>query len=516
MLFNSYLFIFAFLPVALLGFYYLGQTRPKWTLPWLIVASLFFYGWWNPNYLFLILLSILVNFQLSRLLMTRAINQKPVKWCLGLGVAFNLGLIAYFKYANFIVDNINYFSNSHFVLQTIILPLAISFFTFQQIAYLVDCAKGQVKYHSFTDYCFFITFFPQLIAGPIVHHYEILPQVKAQKPIHFNHQFFSVGCTLFMMGLFKKVIIADHLSAYATPVFDAASTGTPLTFFEAWGGALAYTFQLYFDFSGYSDMALGLAKMFGFRLPMNFFSPYKATNIIEFWRRWHMTLSRFLKEYLYIPLGGNRQGEFRRSLNLMLTMLIGGLWHGAGWTFVVWGGLHGLYLMINHRWQSMTQHWTVRQHSWYQLATLLLTFFAVVIAWVVFRANDLQSAVHLIQTMLGMNGISLPQTLQSFSFLQISPLMQIFQFDGLFANNLCHWPKGFAWIVLAMITAWGLPNTIQVMKKFKPAVNFELSNAPSSTLVWYPTSKWLILTAFIALVAILHLGQMSEFLYFQF
>ncbi|MBT5260335.1 MAG: MBOAT family protein, partial [Nitrospina sp.] len=346
MLFNSYAFIFLFLPVTLLGFQLIGNRgHCRVAVSWLIGASLFFYGWWNPAYLGLILTSILFNYAVGV-----SLGSRPAKTVLVVGIAANLGLLGYFKYANFFVDNINALTGSDIVLERIILPLAISFFTFQQITYLVDTYRGETQECDFLRYCLFVTFFPQLIAGPIVHHREMMPQFAKDTFCRLKAKHLAVGLTIFSVGLFKKVILADGIAVYSTPVFDAAEAGVILTFVDAWCGALAFTFQLYFDFSGYSDMAIGLGRMFGIILPVNFFSPYKASNIIEFWRRWHITLSRFARDYLYIPLGGNRKGTLLRFANLMITMLLIGLWHGAGWTFVIWGGLHGSYLVINHGW----------------------------------------------------------------------------------------------------------------------------------------------------------------------
>jgi|SaaInlStandDraft_6_1057023.scaffolds.fasta_scaffold27026_2 alginate O-acetyltransferase complex protein AlgI len=331
MLFNSYIFIFLFLPIVLLGFHLIGkQGHHRVAIAWLVGVSLFFYGWWNPAYLGLMLVSILFNYGVGVSLgrTPRKLSKKPV---LIFGVVVNLALLGYFKYANFFVDSLNSITGTNIVLLQVILPLAISFFTFQQIAYLIDAWRGETKEYNFLHYCLFVTFFPQLIAGPIVHHKEMLPQFAKDVVYKLRSKHIAIGLTVFSIGLFKKVVLADGVSVYATPMFDAAEAGVLLTFFEAWGGALAYSFQLYFDFSGYSDMAIGLARMFGIRLPLNFNSPYKATSIIDFWRRWHITLSRFLRDYLYIPLGGSRcRGEPRRFINVMVTMVLGGLWHGAG------------------------------------------------------------------------------------------------------------------------------------------------------------------------------------------
>jgi len=355
MLFNSYQFIFLFLPVTLLVFFLIGNKgHHRIALSWLVGASLFFYAWWNPAYLGLLLFSLLFNYACGVALSNKSEQaQNSNRLLLFAGVAINLLLLGYYKYANFFIDNINAFSESNWHLNTIILPLAISFFTFQQVAYLVDAYRGETKEYNFLHYALFVTFFPQLIAGPIVHHKEMLPQFAKEETYRLNKQHLAIGLTIFIIGLFKKVVIADTFAGYATPIFLGAESGETLTFFQAWEGAIAYTLQLYFDFSGYSDMAIGLARMFGIKLPLNFNAPYQACNIIDFWRRWHITLSRFLRDYLYFSLGGNRKGEFRRYINLFLTMLLGGLWHGAGWTYIAWGGLHGSYLVINHIWQKI-------------------------------------------------------------------------------------------------------------------------------------------------------------------
>ncbi|MCK4501442.1 MAG: MBOAT family protein, partial [Desulfuromonadales bacterium] len=299
MLFNSYIFISLFLPITLVVYYLIGgQGKHRVAISWLVGASLFFYGWWNPAYLGLIITSMLFNYAVGISLGKNDTSHRSTRLILALGVAANLALLGYFKYANFFVNTLNNITETTYHLETIILPLAISFFTFQQIAYLIDAWKGETREYSFLHYSLFVTFFPQLIAGPIVHHKEMLPQFAKDITYKFKHENISIGLTIFLLGLFKKVIIADSAAKYSTPIFDAAEDGMTLSFIEAWIGALSYTFQLYFDFSGYSDMAIGLARMFGIRLPLNFNSPYKANNIIDFWRHWHMTLSRFLRDYL--------------------------------------------------------------------------------------------------------------------------------------------------------------------------------------------------------------------------
>src|SRR5262249_40838271 len=340
MLFNSYPFILGFLPLTLLLFHGLrGAGLARSSIGLLSLMSLLFYGWWNPIYLLLIVPLMLVNFVLAARIVPRD-TQRPrgAKPLLVLGIALNLGVLGYFKYANFFVDNLNAVTGLDLVLGKVILPIGISFFTFQKIAFLVDSYRGRVDRLNFVDYVLFVTFFPQLIAGPIVHHSEVMRQFRDPAPVSMPTV--ALGVTIFTIGLAKKVLLADTPAPSACPVFAGAPAGARPAVLAAWGSALAYPAQLYFDFSGSSDMAIGGGLLFGIRLPINFASPYKAVSIIDFWHRWHITLSRFLRDYLYVPLGGNRKGRSRRYVNLLITMLLGGFWHGAGWTFVVWGSLH--------------------------------------------------------------------------------------------------------------------------------------------------------------------------------
>jgi len=518
MLFNSYTFIFLFLPIVLLGFHLIGkQGHHRVAIAWLVGSSLFFYGWWNPAYLGLMLVSIFFNYGIGVSLggAPKQPNKKPI---LIFGVIVNLGLLAYFKYANFFVDNLNNIAGTDIVLEQIILPLAISFFTFQQIAYLVDAWRGETKEYNFLHYCLFVTFFPQLIAGPIVHHKEMLPQFAKDVVYKLRSKHLAIGLTIFAIGLFKKVVLADGISVYASPVFDAAEAGVVLTFFEAWGGSLAYTFQLYFDFSGYSDMAIGIARMFGIRLPLNFNSPYKATSIIDFWRKWHITLSRFLKDYLYIPLGGSRQGKSRRYANLMITMLLGGLWHGAGWTFVLWGALHGFYLIINHGWRVIFKN--KRKTKFGALFAWTLTFIALIVSWVPFRAESLEGAGNILAGMFGLNGFVLPESylghLNHLAGLGNYLLAIGWEFGdaGLFKGV-----KEVAGLLLLLLISVAFPNTQQIMRRYRPAFETyqgEIKRLNYRWLEWRPTKTWGIFTATIFVLAVLGLTRVSEFLYFQF
>jgi len=520
MLFNSYIFIFAFLPIVLFGFHLIGKRgHHRVAISWLVGASLFFYGWWNPAYLGLILLSIIFNYAIGV-----SLSGKPVKLILFFGVVTNLGLIGYFKYANFFVDNLNVAIGANFNLEQIILPLAISFFTFQQITYLVDSYRGITKEYNFLHYCLFVTFFPQLIAGPIVHHKEMLPQFTNDLLYKIKSSHLSIGITIFVLGLFKKVVLADNIALYATPVFEAAENGVALTIFEAWGGALAYTFQLYFDFSGYSDMAIGIARMFGVMLPINFYSPYKANSIIEFWHRWHITLSRFLRDYLYFPLGGNRKGKVRRYINLMFTMLLGGLWHGAGWTFIIWGGLHGTYLVINHAWNAI-KYKTIGQESNTSILPKtfgrLITFFAVVVAWVMFRAESLDGAINMYAGMFGSNGVSLGASLEPIliSFSESISIVEI-NYDGMFKNGVFGSPRhGILMLFIMLLIVWLAPNTYDWLKNEKPVLGLEdylLENKSFRLITWKYNAAFAFLLALITVVCVISMSSPSEFLYFQF
>jgi alginate O-acetyltransferase complex protein AlgI len=415
MLFNSYAFIFIFLPLTLLGFHVIGKRgHQRIAIAWLVGASLFFYGWWNPAYLGLMLFSILFNYIIG-ILLSRISNSKfSKKNILIIGIVVNLAVLGYFKYANFFVDNLNVLSGANFTLNQIILPLGISFFTFQQIAYLVDSYRGETREYNFLHYCLFVTFFPQLIAGPIVHHKEMMPQFNKSSIYSLSSKNLAIGLTIFIIGLFKKVVLADGISEYSFPVFDLAEAGIAVTFFEAWAGSLSWTLQYYFDFSGYSDMAIGLARMFGIRIALNFNSPYKSTSIIDYWRRWNITLSRFLRDYVYFPLGGNRKGAFKQKINLMLTMLIGGLWHGASWTFVLWGGLNGILLIINSQYRRYRKYKSGKGFFQRTLISWSLTFISAIVVRVLFCSTSIEGAINILTSMAGLNGISFPKVLEKY------------------------------------------------------------------------------------------------------
>ena len=390
MLFNSYVYIFAFLPITFFMYFYLNHKRlTEASKGFLVFSSLFFYSWWNPIYLPIILVSMLFNYAIGEIFTKDSFRKVSKKSVLIFAILSNISLLGYFKYADFFISNINFITGENIGLYHLALPLGISFFTFQQISYLVDSYRGETKEYDFLNYALFVTFFPQLIAGPIVHHKEMMPQFAKTGNKVINYKNIAMGIFIFTIGLFKKVVIADTFSIWAIKGFDTVDT---LNFLSAWATSLSYTFQLYFDFSGYTDMAIGAALLFNIKLPMNFNSPYKALSIQDFWRRWHMTLSRFLKDYVYIPLGGNRQGEFRTCSNLMITFLLGGLWHGAGWTFVFWGFLHGVALIIHRIWNKLG----FRLWKWLAWFT---TFTFINITWVFFRAKDWSNSMKVLSGM---------------------------------------------------------------------------------------------------------------------
>ena len=522
MLFNDPTYLFVFLPATIIAYVTMRRLAgARAVLGLLVLASLVFYGWWNPAYLPLLGGITAVNFGLARAIrhLRRAGRATHVKLVLALGVACNLSVLAYFKYTDFLLGTANALLSTGIPLQHIALPLGISFFTFQKIAYLVDASRGEVGDHDFLEYCFFVMFFPQLIAGPIVHHREIFPQIRRPQALAVLPGNLMVGLTIFLIGLFKKVVLADHLGPVASGIFSAAAAGQPLHFFLAWEGAIAYTLQLYFDFSGYSDMAIGSARLFGIRLPLNFNSPYQANNIIDFWRRWHMTLSRFLRDYLYIPFGGNRKGKARRYINLMLTMTIGGLWHGAAWNFALWGALHGLYLVGNHAWRGV---FPTIDAWWSRGIARLVTLLAVVIAWVPFRAPTLAAAAEIYRGMT-----NLPSPLSH----QLGRLAEVLAWCGVRFEGP---PVSGAdldlmlWLIGWLAVLWLAPNTQQLLARFQPALNYGSAERRRDKpvlarlksfrpfLEWRPNIASAAVVGALAAIACLSLQHVSEFLYFEF
>jgi alginate O-acetyltransferase complex protein AlgI len=495
MLFNSIPFIVFYLPIVFAAFFLIARISRLLAALWLALASLFFYGWWDARYVTLLLGSVSFNYTMGWLIAHRA--GKPTgRWILASAVTANLILLGIFKYADFFIGSINAAADTNLPLANIVLPLGISFFTFTQIAFLVDAYRGIAREYSPVHYLLFVTYFPHLIAGPVLHHKQMMPQFELEQTYRLRGETVVAGLSVFVIGLAKKVVLADSVAGFATPVFAAADQGTQVTFFDAWGGALAYTFQLYFDFSGYSDMAIGLSLLFGIQLPLNFSSPYRAPNIIEFWRRWHMTLSQFLRDYLYIPLGGNRKGPVRRHVNLMITMLLGGLWHGASWTFVFWGGLHGAFLVANHVWRSLVAGYRRPEASVVGRGLgVLLTFLCVVVAWVFFRAETFGGALSILQGMSGQAGFVLPDQVAGILGLRgvvttvgSMPLLGGGTVMGVFEQA--------AILLVCFIICWCFPNT----QSMSPRLQFL-----ACTL------------GFAFVVQAVFFGRTpSEFLYFQF
>jgi alginate O-acetyltransferase complex protein AlgI len=522
MLFNSYEFLLLFLPITLAGFFAIGARSQRLAAAWLALASLAFYAWWNPTYVLLLVGSICWNFYVGRAIAMAAMSgaQARARTLLTLGVSADLLLLGYYKYANFFLDIANSLSATHLNAGTILLPLGISFFTFTQIAFLVDAARGKVQEYRFVHYGLFVTYFPHLIAGPVLHHKEMMPQFEDAATYRPRFENFAVGLAILSAGLFKKTVLADGIAPYANTAFAAAASGSGPGLFDAWGGALAYTLQLYFDFSGYSDMAIGISRMVGIKLPLNFFSPYKAVNISDFWRRWHMTLSRFLRDYLYIALGGNRHGQARRYVNLLATMVLGGLWHGAGWTFVMWGALHGAYLCVNHAWQALRQRLAMPRIPGGIVAARALTFLCVVVGWVFFRATDFSSAVEVLHGMVGLNGASIPGALLSAS----SAIGRVAQQLGIEASGASgmNFILMYAWIATLLPVIFFLPNTAELLRNFTPALDYPPRGVQFSTrenhgrLAWAPSVRWGHVMALLFCASFLSLTRISEFLYYQF
>ena len=484
MLFNSYEFLFLFFPLVLAGHFLLGPQRAMAAARFLGAASLFFYGWWSLSALPLLLASIGFNYLAGLWVTPLAGRSERVRlWRLRGALAVNLGLLGVFKYADFFIGNVNAAAGTDWPLPHLLLPIGISFYTFTQIAFLVDAWAGKVRERSFSHYLLFVTYFPHLIAGPVLHHAQMMPQFADPASYRLDRAKLVLGLATFTVGLGKKLLLADPMGQYADLVFGAAGRGVDLSTLTAWLGALAYAFQIYFDFSGYSDMAIGLSLCLGIQLPINFDSPYRATSIIEFWRRWHISLSTFLRDYLYVPLGGSRRGRARRYLNLLLTMLLGGLWHGAAWTFVVWGALHGLFLVINHLWRRDVGPSPSGRLQ--RLAGGVLTFTAVTVAWVVFRAESLEVAGALYRGMAGLNGWA------SSPFHGFELPYKVSEFYRTF--------------LLCGVVAFCLPNSGQLARWLPPQ---------RSGRTWAVASALVIGLLFGAGVS--RLGSHSPFLYFQF
>ena len=540
MLFNSYEFLFVFLPLTLGGFFLFGRSSRTWAIRWLIVASLGFYAWWRPLNVLIIAPSIAVNYLLARALLrySRSDNSAASKRILLVGIIFNIAFLGYFKYANFVVHATNDVVGTTFVMSTIILPLGISFITFQKIAFLLDVHARRIEDFTLQDYCLFVLFFPQMIAGPIVHYREMLPQFhRASCKPEVDHV--AVGLTLFTFGLFKKVVLADGISSLVSPLYAQAALGASVSLIPAWLAAIGFTLQIYFDFSGYTDMALGLARLFGVRFPPNFNSPLRASSIIDFWLRWHMTLTRFLTAYIYNPLAlraarrraarglpafGGRSTTTVAFLEVLtvpviVTMFVSGVWHGAGYLFILWGLLHGVYITINHGWRTLAHRLWHDRESYSKIMRPIgwvLTFVAVTAAMVLFRSSNLTAAAGLLGGMAGAHGIAIPASIYD----RLGPLAALLRSGdpvlaaaGVSLPALLKWTVGLGFIALAM------PNTLEILSHYQPALGVQpvvATNALEKTASWKPSLAWALAVSLLAVIGILHLGGNSEFLYWQF
>lgn len=486
MLFNSYLFIFLFLPLALVGYFLLNRCKLyRVSNVFLTGMSLWFYGYFNPAYLWIICGSILVNFALSKLMERPALVRlrKPI---LAVGILLNVAVIFYYKYFDFFLENVNAVFGQSFALRHIVLPLGISFFTFQQLSYLVDSYRGQTKGYTFDEYALFVSFFPQLVAGPIVLHSEVIPQFRDTAKRQFLPEHFSQGLYIFTLGLFKKVIVADTFGQAVSFGFGSISS---LSSLEALLVSLSYTFQLYFDFSGYCDMALGIGQMFNIDLPQNFNSPYQATSIPDFWNRWHMSLTRFLRCYIYFPLGGSRKGTVRTYLNIMIVYLVSGIWHGANWTFILWGVLHGA---LNCLGRLFRKPWS-RLHA---ASQWIFTFSAVNLLWVLFRADTLSDAVAFYRELFRLSSFNLRADL--YACFDLKELVFLEERLPVVRQLAAEIPSLNLWLflLLAFFVVLNLPNSKQI--HFRPTVATSLTTV--LLLVW----------------SVVSLAGVSTFLYFNF
>lgn len=485
MLFNSYAFVFVFLPLVLGVFFTLCYFKlQKAAQLSLLASSLAFYGYWDVRFLPLLGGSIVFNYFLGNRI-NEAKKTTAKKFYLYFSVIFNLSLLFYFKYLNFFISSTNYLLGWQFDLVNVILPLGISFFTFTQIAYLVDVYQSKASPTGWGSYGLFVTIFPHLISGPVLHHRDMISQFDDASNYRWSSENFANGTFLFVMGMVKKVLIADNLIPFVSNAFDKGQT--EIAFLQAWIGALAYMIELYFDFSGYSDMAVGLGLYFNVKLPINFNSPYQATSIIDFWRRWHISLSNFLRDYLYIPLGGSRKGEFSKFRNLVITMFLGGIWHGANWTFIIWGGCQGVFLVVNHLWRKLNIPMS-------NFLGHFITMFVFIVSLAVFRSHDLTSAYDMLKGLFGFNGLVLPRSYESaLGFLKDYGVL--FKTNHLSNARM----KDLVMMIALLMVTFILPNSMYWKERFlkRPVLWGAISSA-----------------AFITCV--LNLQGLTEFLYYQF
>lgn len=523
MLFNSFEFLFAFLPISIIGYYWLARYNPRLSMFWLVLMSFVFYGWWNALFVSLLAVSVLFNYSVGFLLHSR--NARAQAWILGVAIVANLTLLFYYKYFAFALTTLDRVG-IHLNVDTsdIILPLGISFFTFTQLGYLIDCKAGIAKGRNIIDYALFVTFFPHLLAGPILHHREMMPQFADPETRKFKLENFTVGISLFVVGLVKKVVIADQLAHMSRWGFDNGN-GSTLGLIPMWVAVLAYSLQLYFDFSGYSDMAAGQAKLFGVRFPANFNSPYKATSIIAFWDRWHMTLTRYLTLYLYNPIslwitrrraaaglpigrpGASTLHGFALLVGLptFVTIVLAGVWHGAGMTFVIFGVLHGAYLTINHAWRIFGPRGTpLGLPSWVYLALCgVLTYLSVLVAQVFFRAPSVGVAIDILGGLIGLRG-------HWYGALNVADLWRVEQVaDALLS------PKAAVLLLGGYLLVLLAPNSLELFSKYSPVIG-HVRTAVSDRFLWHPTVTWGAFIGVLAALSLLYMTGATEFLYFQF
>jgi alginate O-acetyltransferase complex protein AlgI len=515
MLFNTFQFIFIFLPISIFGIYIIQKLKiTHYSYLWILFCSICFYAMWDFFFLFLIFFTIILNFYLGNLI----IKFKKKKYLI-FGIIFQLCILGYFKYKNFFLENLNYLTNNSFQIENFILPLGISFFTFKHILYLIECYELNNKFkYNIVEYSTYITFFPHLIAGPLSKPKEILPQIRK---INFTLNNFNLGMVIFFIGLFKKVFLADTFASFADDPFMAVENGYKISFVEAWLSMLCFTLQIYFDFSGYTDMALGLAKIFGVTFPINFNSPYKSQSIIEFWSRWHITLSRFLKECVYIPMGGNRKGKYLSFLFILITMLVGGLWHGASWNFVVWGLFHAVLIIFNH---ILKQFFNKPEKLTYfnkpkKFLKIFITFILINFGWVIFKLNSIESIKIFFLGLFGKNGFSLNQNLER--YFSNNLIIDFFNLE--FKNTFYYGLSQIYFLIFGLIIVFLLPNISEIMKDYKVVLPYKNNKTKDKVsmdrikISFNFTTRWAIFIAFVAVCAITGISNdVKEFIYYQF
>lgn len=490
MLFNSYNF-FGFLLITLILFF--GLKNKNLSIYTLIFSSLFFYTCFNPKFLLFLIPAILINYFLGKLLIFFEKNVVLKKSIIIFAILINLAALLFFKYINFFFLNLNYFMTQPLQYLTIAAPIGISFFVFQKIAFLVNIYKGEIKNIQFKNFMLFATFFPPLIAGPLFHYTEFAPQSSdIEKFCKLNLNNIIIGVSIFSIGIFKKVILADACANIADPIFNTRIISESLSFEQAWLAALSYTFQIYFDFSGYSDMATGIARMFNIILPVNFNSPYQSHNIITFWRRWHMSLSRFFRDYIYIPMGG-KNNRFGKFFNLIFVMSLCGLWHGANYTFILWGMMHGVLLVINHVWRDLTKENIFMKNSKiFHYFSILITFMVVVTLWVVFRANDLTIASTIIKKMY------------QFDYHYI---ISNFKFNLFSSHGI---------LIFCLMITLLFPSLSDTFKNYHPYLDVNLGNKRQAYLTWSSSFYWAIFISILFTISLLNISKPSSFIYFNF